>query len=220
MKKRFEVLDIFRGLFALLVVLYHMSTFSKTPIINNNFIHNSDLFVDFFFVLSGFVIAYNYSSIVGFTQFKRFFRLYPLHLIILLVFVLIEFSKHFFSAYVLVNKIDDDNNNLTTFFTSLFLVNSIKISNIKAVSWNIASWSISAEIISYLTFGLLLVLISFFKLQKFKIFFFVLVLIVATYTLHSLTKTYEIIYTFDYGFLRGIIGFFTGVLCLNLYLYV
>lgn len=222
MKKRFEVLDIFRGLFCLFVVLYHMSAFSNTPIINNNFIDNSDLFVDFFFVLSGFVIAHCYSSISNFNQFKSYFtkrlyRLYPLHLIMLLVFVLIEFSKIFLSSYVHVNKLVDDNNNVITFFTSLFLVNSIKILNIKAVSWNIVSWSISAEMISYLTFGLLSVLISFFKLKNFKILVFILILFISAYTLHKLTKTYEIIYTFDYGFLRGIIGFFTGVLCLNLY---
>ena len=222
MKKRFEVLDIFRGMFSLFVVLYHMSAFSKTPIINNNFIHNSDLFVDFFFVLSGFVIAYSYSSIINFAQFKiffkkRFLRLYPLHLIILLFFVLIEFSKQFFSAYVHINQLNNSSNNLTTFFTSLFLVNSVKIAGIKEVSWNIASWSISAEMISYLCFGLLMVFISYLKLQKLVNLFFIIVIAFAIAALIRLTKTTELTFTFDYGFLRGLIGFFTGVLCLKLY---
>src|ERR1700750_2532859 len=111
-KHRFEALDIFGGIFASMVVFFPMSAFSNTIIINNEFIYNSDLFVDFFFVLSGFVIAYSYQSIktrAELSKFykKRFFRLYPLHLIVLLLFVVIELSKHFASSYVHVNKIDN-----------------------------------------------------------------------------------------------------------------
>src|SRR5258708_11265244 len=40
-----------------MVVFFHMSAFANTKILNNDFIYNSDLFVDFFFVLSGFVIT-------------------------------------------------------------------------------------------------------------------------------------------------------------------
>ena len=101
MKDRFEVLDIFRGIFSAMVVFFHMSFFSATPVLNNNFIYNSDLFVDFFFVLSGFVIAYSYRQINTYRHLKVFLkkrvsRLYPLHLVMLLIFVVIELSKHLF----------------------------------------------------------------------------------------------------------------------------
>ena len=51
MKNRFEVLDIFRGIFSAMVVFFHMSAFAATPVINNNIVNNSDLFVDFFVAL-------------------------------------------------------------------------------------------------------------------------------------------------------------------------
>src|SRR5215217_6372057 len=115
MKERFEVLDIFRGIFSSLVVFFHMSTFSDTPVINNQFILNSDLFVDFFFVLSGFVIAYSYQTISTGEELNRFykkrlFRLYPLHLIVLLAFVAIEVAKHFAAPYVQVNNLNNPAN--------------------------------------------------------------------------------------------------------------
>ena len=49
--------------------------------------------VDFFFVLSGFVIAlnfqskiYNFTDVINF-QARRFFRLYPLHFFMLLIYL-------------------------------------------------------------------------------------------------------------------------------------
>lgn len=225
MKERFEVLDIFRGLFSSLVVLFHMSAFSATPVINNNFVYNADLFVDFFFVLSGFVISYSYQYIESGEQLgrffkKRFFRLYPLHLIVLLLFVGIELSKHFAAQYVQVNKIDNAANNTTTFFTNLFLLNSVKMPGVNDVSWNIASWSISAEMIAYLVFGLTMLFINKSKLFAARNVVYILIVVTAFGLLFYLTQSTELTYTFNYGFLRGIAGFFTGVLCFNAYNYL
>lgn len=74
MKHRFEVLDIFRGIFASMVVFFHMCGFSNTIILNNSFILNSDLFVDFFFVLSGFVITYTHQSLARANDMKLFLK--------------------------------------------------------------------------------------------------------------------------------------------------
>ncbi len=57
---RFEALDGWRGICACLVVLFHFHGYS--PLNTSGLIRNSYLFVDFFFVLSGFVIACNYST--------------------------------------------------------------------------------------------------------------------------------------------------------------
>ena len=220
LKERFAVLDIFRGIFSSFVVLFHLSAFSNTPILNNEFIYNTDLFVDFFFVLSGFVIAYSYQFIrtgkeLGRFYKKRFFRLYPLHIIVLLIFVGIELSKHSASGYVHVNKIDNVSNSLSTFFTNVFLVNSVKFPGINDVSWNIASWSISAEMIAYLVFGLTILMINHNNLARFKTFIYAFVVIAAALILYFCTGGFKLIYSFDYGFLRGIIGFFIGVCCFN-----
>jgi peptidoglycan/LPS O-acetylase OafA/YrhL len=220
MKERFEVLDIFRGIFSSLVVLFHMSAFSDTPLINNEFVYNCDLFVDFFFVLSGFVIAYSYQFIktgqdLGKFYKKRLFRLYPLHFIVLLIFVLIEFSKHSASGYVHVNKIENVSNNLTTFFTNIFLVNSVKLPGVHDVSWNIASWSISAEMMAYLVFGLTMVFINRNNLSKIKVAIYSFVIFASALILYLCTGGFKLVYSFDYGFLRGIMGFFIGVVCYN-----
>ncbi|GAA4316035.1 acyltransferase [Mucilaginibacter gynuensis] len=222
MKERFEVLDIFRGLFSSLVVFFHMSAFSATPIINNNFVYNADLFVDFFFVLSGFVIAYSYQFIstgeqLGKFYKKRFFRLYPLHFIVLILFVVVELLKHSASGYVHVNKLDNASNNVTTFFTSLFLLNSVQLPGVHDVSWNIASWSISAEMIAYLVFGLSVTFINRNKLTANRNYVYGLVVLVAFALLFYFTGGFELTYTFNFGFLRGIAGFFAGVLCFNTY---
>lgn len=225
MKERFEVLDIFRGIFSSMVVFFHMSAFSKTPILNNNFIYNSDLFVDFFFVLSGFVITYSYQYISNFNQFgkfykKRFLRLYPLHIIMLMAFLIVEVSKHNLSAYIHVNELDNADNNMVTFFSSVFLVNSVKIPGATDVSWNLPSWSISAEMIAYLVFGLMIIFINSAKLYKIRNLMYGVLLSLVLVIFYQITGSFKLTYSFDYGFLRSIIGFFTGVLCFNAYGYL
>ncbi|QEC66636.1 acyltransferase [Panacibacter ginsenosidivorans] len=222
MKDRFEVLDIFRGIFSAMVVFFHMSFFSATPLLNNSFIYNSDLFVDFFFVLSGFVIAYSYRQMNSYRQVKIFLkkrisRLYPLHLIMLLVFVVIELSKHLFEGRIQINNLNNENNSWHTFVSSLLLMNSVKQPGVTDVSWNIPSWSISAEMISYLMFGSLL--FGLYKLQNLKNrnYFFAFIAVTSIAIMFIINGNYKINYSFNYGFLRGLAGFFTGVLCLNLF---
>jgi peptidoglycan/LPS O-acetylase OafA/YrhL len=87
---RFEVLDSWRGICALLVTLFHFP--AAGWLATNGFIRGSYLFVDFFFVLSGFVIAHAYGERLGdgtsFRKFMvtRFGRLFPLHAFMLLAF--------------------------------------------------------------------------------------------------------------------------------------
>jgi peptidoglycan/LPS O-acetylase OafA/YrhL len=60
--KRFAALDSWRGLAACLVALHHLSRSMDSHVNALGLIPNSYLFVDFFFVLSGFVIAANYEQ--------------------------------------------------------------------------------------------------------------------------------------------------------------
>lgn len=221
MKHRFEVLDIFRGLFAFFVFLFHLAAFAETPLLNNPFVENSDIFVDFFFVLSGFVIAYRYElltttkDLVSFYR-KRFFRLYPLHLAMLLVFLGMESIKKGLAPYVKINQLVNPHNSIETFVSSFFLLNSTPIDGAKDVSWNIPSWSISAEMLAYLLFGVVVFVINAGQ-SKQKNWAYGGVVLLGMVSLFWLTGGFELNYSFNYGFLRGIIGFFTGVLCLNLY---
>ncbi|MBN9299900.1 MAG: acyltransferase [Filimonas sp.] len=222
MKHRFEVLDIFRGIFASMVVFFHLSAFTDTIILKNNFIYNCDLFVDFFFVLSGFVISYSYQKIDSPQQLnlfykKRFWRLYPLHILMLFAFVAIEFIKKGMVGRVQINQLNNPNNNLFTFFSNLFMLNSVKLPNVTDVSWNIPSWSISAEVIAYLLFGILLILLHRTNGYKVRNWCFAAVVAGAFILLRFWTGGFKLTYSFDYGFLRGWIGFFTGALCLSFF---
>src|SRR5947207_14296459 len=96
--KRFEALDSWRGIAACLVALYHLRLYSDSPLIALPLLQHSYLFVDFFFVLSGFVIAANYQQRLGegFSMWRfallRFGRVYPLHLALLAVCILLHLA--------------------------------------------------------------------------------------------------------------------------------
>ena len=59
-KEYLHEFDALRGLFALLIVIFHFP--NNSALYDNSFIKNSFQVVDCFFVISGFVIAYNYEK--------------------------------------------------------------------------------------------------------------------------------------------------------------
>lgn len=60
-KPRYEILDGLRGVAAMLVVAYHLlETYTANPM--EQLLNHGYLAVDFFFVLSGFVIGYAYDD--------------------------------------------------------------------------------------------------------------------------------------------------------------
>jgi peptidoglycan/LPS O-acetylase OafA/YrhL len=84
-KPHFEILDGLRGVAALAVVIFHFMEIA-VPEPEKNFIAHAYLAVDFFFCLSGFVIAYAYDdkmATIGIAIFlkRRLIRLHPLVLI-------------------------------------------------------------------------------------------------------------------------------------------
>ncbi|MGN6497092.1 MAG: acyltransferase family protein [Tsuneonella sp.] len=91
---RYVALDSLRGVAALGVVFHHCRAFGY--IASLNMFAQGRLFVDFFFVLSGFVIsaAYGKRLAEGFSRttflFLRWGRVYPLHIAIIAVFVIAE----------------------------------------------------------------------------------------------------------------------------------
>ncbi|HEX2534238.1 MAG TPA: acyltransferase [Chitinophagaceae bacterium] len=84
-KRHFEVLDGLRGVAALGVVLFHFMEWIF-PDFSKNFIGHGYLAVDFFFCLSGFVIAYAYDNRLETMGVKAFFkaRLIRLHPLVVL----------------------------------------------------------------------------------------------------------------------------------------
>ena len=94
---RYRALDGLRGIAALFVVFYHAPW--PTHFSDARMVKNAYLSVDFFFILSGFVIATNYARrIVDLESARvfmttRFFRLYPLHFSILMALLVLESIK-------------------------------------------------------------------------------------------------------------------------------
>ena len=93
-KPHYEVLDGLRGVAALMVLIYHIfECFDYTPVPHGN------LAVDFFFVLSGFVIGYAYDdrwqkglTTVQFIR-RRLIRLHPMVVIGVLLGVVLSFLQ-------------------------------------------------------------------------------------------------------------------------------
>lgn len=81
-KPRYEILDGLRGVAAIMVVLFHMFE-CYSPGVTEQIINHGYLSVDFFFALSGFVVAYAYDdrwnkmSLGSFFK-RRFIRLHPM----------------------------------------------------------------------------------------------------------------------------------------------
>ncbi|GEP94038.1 acyltransferase family protein [Chitinophaga cymbidii] len=73
-RQHFKILDGLRGIAAVAVLIFHFMEF-VTPDYKDNFIAHAYLAVDFFFCLSGFVIAYAYDGRLGKIGLMSFFKL-------------------------------------------------------------------------------------------------------------------------------------------------
>src|ERR1700744_3912521 len=148
-RHRFVALDAFRGICALLVALFHFPIIGWThaiPLVTHGW-----LFVDFFFVLSGFVIATAYEGRLqgdhALSRFllRRFGRLWPLHVSILAIFVAIAGAEGVLGA--------DERHSIPAIWTNLALLQGLGVE--PNLTWNDPSWSISVEWTLYLIFAML-----------------------------------------------------------------
>ncbi len=179
MNKQIPILTPLRGFAALCVVFFHARLIFfvqwKEPVSEyTHFIENSYLWVDLFFVLSGFVMMHIYQQTFskGVTVAKwryfmwlRFARIYPLFLVTLLILVLWESIKYFSATGFYGGPLFDSwgmsgipafagpfnrSDTLMSNFTMLHAVIN------KDLSWNISSWSLSVEWLCYMVFPLLI----------------------------------------------------------------
>lgn len=136
------------------VVLLHFSHELPMAVTDlTQFFENGRLGVDFFFVLSGFILSHVYLTSLeedrfSFRRFiqKRLARLYPLHLVcILLVAGYIGAG-----ALVGVSVSNPEVYSLDRLGYNLLLMHAWGV--VDGMSWNYVSWSISAEWFAYLLF--------------------------------------------------------------------
>lgn len=95
-KPHYLILDALRGIAAILVVLFHLFEAHATSHLDQ-FINHGYLAVDFFFVLSGFVIGYAYDDRWSRMTLRDFFkrRLVRLHPLVVLGMVIGAFCFYF-----------------------------------------------------------------------------------------------------------------------------
>jgi peptidoglycan/LPS O-acetylase OafA/YrhL len=151
-----------RGIAAWWVVLYHFREYlpSRYPEWLSGLSAQGYLAVDLFFILSGFVLALNYAesfrdSLAGAADFYwlRFARIYPLHFVMLTLFLLNPLAVAMFSA-----SGDTSEYSWDYFLLSLFLVQNWGFST--GLGWNVPAWSISTEVFAYLFFPFVAFLIG------------------------------------------------------------
>ena len=142
-------LDTLRTIAALLVVLVHICV--PNSVTQIGFFQHTALAVDFFFVLSGFVIALNYSEISGFQSVwlygqSRFARIYPLHFLTLLLFLGIEVLKYFGESKWSLAPTSPafSQNDLRAFVIHLLLLSAHGFTD--CLTLNGSAWSIGAEV--------------------------------------------------------------------------
>lgn len=210
---RYEALDSLRGVAACGVVFFHLHS---TGIITNLPIaRNGWLFVDFFFVLSGFVIAASYGEKLrrgfplGAYAVLRVGRIYPLHLFMLLGFVALELATLFLDLGAVTERAAfSEDRTLGDLALSLSLTQIFVPAS--EMSWNGPSWSIAAEMWTYMLTALGLSLLK----DRFRLVLIGLVLL-APFAL-SLLGDHHLISN-GWSLLRCLYSFSIGMLAFDLH---
>jgi peptidoglycan/LPS O-acetylase OafA/YrhL len=212
-----------RGIAALWVLFFHYQVVVVRVLGGGleGIFEKAYLWVDFFFILSGFVIFHVYGqkfhggiSKLSYRRFliARFARVYPLHFFITMfmvipqVIMLFAAPEQAFSGWNSVDKL----------IGNLLLVHSIGLFD--SLSWNVPSWSISAEWLTYLVAPFLFLL--FHKKRSLLWGILYLATLVGLHFLPELAPEKDNLdLTYELGFVRCLLSFTGGVVLYQLYQY-
>jgi peptidoglycan/LPS O-acetylase OafA/YrhL len=176
-----------------------------------SFVRDSYLFVDFFFVLSGFVITHAYGGKLdswrsaGRFMVRRVGRVWPLHIFVLSLFVMLEIAKYLLAGHLggAQHAPFTGGTSVETLVTNIFLIHATGIHDVVA-SWNGPSWSISAE---FLVYGLFALVTIAFASRRAVVLVILSVLCAAV--LLTLSPKYMNA-AMDFGLARCVFGFTVG----------
>ena len=206
---RFVALDALRGLCAVFVCLFHFRV--NSPVAASRFVLASWQFVDFFFVLSGFVIAANYRDRLRTGLARRRFlllragRVYPLHVFVLALFVVTELALLAFVRAPGVRPAFDAAHSPAAVVLHLAMLQCFGLAD--RLTWNAPAWSIAAEFWAYVAFAFL-VPAARHRLDA------VLVAVAVACPLILLAVTpWGINVTWSWAVIRCFYGFALGALC-------
>jgi peptidoglycan/LPS O-acetylase OafA/YrhL len=195
MAKKLPHLTFLRYIAAIWVIFFHYFTnkpnLPKTGYYSDKILENGNLGVNFFFILSGFILTHVYlnKKPLNLKEFylKRIKRIYPLYLLALFISILIF-------------KINPINNLIDVLLNIFGLQYFFESSNII----NIPSWSVGYEMFFYLLFPYLLKITPFnSSLGKMFLGFFLTTLFIYTinedYFNSSLPQWFWLFQTFLFG---------------------
>lgn len=215
-----------RGVAALIVALYHLGIgYDYFP-----FIRHGYLFVDLFFVLSGYVMYASYASSISTTTdlqpflIRRIGRLVPLLIFSTVCFVLIEntivLGKRIVISAGYADILNSPDQLAFAVPSTAEILSTLTLTHAMGVFdrliLNTPSWSISVEFYAYVLFGALCVLLSGKKrIVAFGIFACIgaAISIWASIVVHRcLEQNGCLSLTYNFGFPRALYSFFLGAI--------
>jgi peptidoglycan/LPS O-acetylase OafA/YrhL len=214
--QRFVILDFLRFLFAFLVAWMHLNGFASPK--------KAYLAVDFFFILSGFVLCIAYERRADQPGFYRRYlvdriaRLYPLHLATLLLLVPLNILFYVTSGgQFLSNGWSYGDGHAYTFVLNLFLLQNVGLTTNS--SWNAPAWSISVEMVVNVFLGILIIHLA----QRKRLWPFLLATSIICYAV--LFNTFGNLGAFsepalgfiNSGLIRGVAGIALGIVVFEVY---
>jgi peptidoglycan/LPS O-acetylase OafA/YrhL len=209
---RYVVLDAFRLIAALGIVLHHCAIYADVMgwQAQVTAFDSFRLCVDFFFALSGFVLMHVHGSTVttggDYLRFlqKRLARIYPLHALMVIVFVLLAIAVADTPMATRIAPVLDP----AAALPNLMLLHAFGVT--QTLSLDFPSWSISAEWFLYLLFPTLVALVLRIGPPRVIVAaaMFALALALARDALGLRDWTRA---TFDLGMLRALPSFVAGI---------
>jgi peptidoglycan/LPS O-acetylase OafA/YrhL len=219
---RFDSLTTLRGVAALGVVVFHV--FALLPQLSHQVASHAlalgYLWVDFFFLLSGFVLAHRYLEAfgggVGRHEYRRFIvarfaKIYPAYITVLLCFVLLELGGRYAAIEHFGMEIS------TAFFTgatslpalasNVFLVQALGLHD--SLTWNWPGWSLSTEWSVYLIAPLLF--LAVFRVASLASALLAAVALTGLWGLQVVLGRENLDITYDFGVIRCLLEFCAGM---------
>jgi peptidoglycan/LPS O-acetylase OafA/YrhL len=216
---KLPALTSLRFVFAVMVFLCHLTYFRDSGIpwlqdLLKYYLRYGYLGVNFFFMLSGFVLSYTYAGLIADQRFsikefliKRIIRIVPLHYVTLLI-----------AIPLVVQSILGDGG-FSAHHTFQFLVKlmahlTLTQSFIPAIpyyfSFNYPSWSISAEMFFYLVFPFAIALV--FRKGLLRSYVYYLLLLITAFLLMTVIRSfYDLHWLFYINPMVRILDFFMGI---------
>ncbi len=201
--KKLNLLQVYRGIAAVLVVLAHGSRIISRELNQDNLLqvfHFGWIGVDFFFVLSGFIIFYIHQFDVGKPDtfnsfvFKRFIRVYPLYWSVL-------------ACKILVSLPSNGENSIYQRGVGEIVKAVLLLPQDRSVLENTfigVSWTLSYEVFFYCIFGLLILANT--KIYRTLIFIWTIGILLNLFNLLPIGDNFLLTFVFDEHNLEFVLG--------------